>query len=112
MKDNDKIDNYTEFKITNRQISFFILIVVLILITFVVKMIDKPTENTTNLTPERPTKETNKEPESTNAYAQVESLKVMSPSDELSAIEADLKSTNLDSLTLELLIIESELNNN
>jgi cytoskeletal protein RodZ len=63
------------------------------------------------LTPEpsRPTLETNKEPETTTATAQVESYAAMSTSDELTAIEADLESTNLDSLDSELTQIDTEL---
>lgn len=59
--------------------------------------------------PTRPTAEMNQEPETTNAVAEVESLDVMSTSDEISTIEADLESTNLDNLETELLQIETEL---
>lgn len=65
-----------------------------------------------DLTPTRPTLETNKEPETRNATAQVDSLTVMSTSDELSAIEADLLSTDLDSLETEINQIEAELGTN
>ncbi len=64
---------------------------------------------TTSESPTRPTLETNKEPETTTATAQVESFTVMSTSDELNAIEADIESTNLDSLETELQQIETEL---
>ncbi len=57
----------------------------------------------------RPTLETNKEPETPTATAQIESLTVMSTSDELSAIEADLLSTDLDTLETEINQIEAEL---
>jgi len=60
-------------------------------------------------TPERPTAETNKEPESTTAKAQTDSFGALSTSDEITAIEADLESTNLDTLELELNAIEAEL---
>jgi len=60
-------------------------------------------------TPLRPTYETNREPESTNAQAQVDSFGVMSTSDELGAIEADLESTNLDALEAEMIQINEEL---
>ncbi len=62
-------------------------------------------------TPEvaRPTPEQNNEPESTTAEAQTDMMLVTSPSDELSAIEADLEATNLDSLDAELQNIETEL---
>lgn len=59
--------------------------------------------------PMRPTAEINKEPETTTATAQTESFGAMSTSDELSAIEADLESTNLDSLDAELQQIDTEL---
>lgn len=59
--------------------------------------------------PVRPTAEMNNEPESTTAEAQTESFGAMSQSDELGAIEADLESTNLDSLENELIQIETEL---
>lgn len=58
---------------------------------------------------ERPTPEENNEPESTTAEAQVDTLLVTSPSDELSAIEADLEATNLDSLDAELQAIDAEI---
>lgn len=57
----------------------------------------------------RPTAEMNKEPETTNATAQVESLSALSTSDEILAIEADIESTNLDSLEAELGQIDAEL---
>lgn len=57
----------------------------------------------------RPAVETNREPETTTATAQVETLGVMSTSDEISAIEADLESTDLQNLDAELLQIEAEL---
>ncbi|MEZ4103953.1 MAG: hypothetical protein R3B60_01570 [Candidatus Paceibacterota bacterium] len=109
MKEKIKIDEFTEFKITKRQLIIFAIIVILILVTLIIKMADKPNQPISKILPERPSPEINKEPESATAYAQVDSLKVMSPSDELEAIEADLNSTNLDSLTLELQTIEREL---
>jgi hypothetical protein len=63
----------------------------------------------TPITPERPTAEMNKEPESPTATAQVESYGAMSTSDELDAIEADLEGTNLDALDSELMQIDAEL---
>ena len=60
-------------------------------------------------TPLRPTAEMNKEPETTTATAQTESFGAMSTSDELGAIEADLESTNLDTLDSELIQIDTEL---
>lgn len=58
---------------------------------------------------ERPAVETNREPETTTATAQVDTLGVQSTSDEISAIEADLESTDLQNLDAELLQIEAEL---
>lgn len=57
----------------------------------------------------RPTKEQNNEPESTTAEAQAEAYGVVSTSDEVPAIEADIEGTNLDSLDAELDAIEAEL---
>lgn len=57
----------------------------------------------------RPTSQQNREPETPTAVAQVESMAVMSTSDELVTIEADLESTLLDSLEAELIQIEAEL---
>ncbi len=59
--------------------------------------------------PIRPAIETNKEPETTTATAQVDSLEVMSTSDEMVTIEADLESTDLNNLEAELTQIEAEL---
>lgn len=59
----------------------------------------------------RPTTEENNEPESTKAEAEVETLEVLSTSDELGAIEADLESTDLDALDTELNAIDAELEN-
>lgn len=59
--------------------------------------------------PLRPTLETNREPETPTATAQVESFGALSTSDELSTIEADLESTNLDTLDSELNDINAEL---
>lgn len=58
---------------------------------------------------ERPTAEENNEPESTTAEAEVETMQALSPSDEISAIEADLEATNLETLDVELDAIEAEL---
>ena len=58
----------------------------------------------------RPTNEQNNEPESTTAEARTGVLDVVSTSDELSAISADVMSTNLDDLENEVPAIETELN--
>lgn len=51
----------------------------------------------------------NNEPETVRNTADIEILRTVSGSDELSAIEADLLSTNLDGLESELTIIDAEL---
>ena len=67
-------------------------------------------EATTINTATRPTADENNEPESTTAEARTETMDVVSTSDELSAIRADLDSTHLEDLDLEIPAIESELN--
>lgn len=64
----------------------------------------------TTMTATRPTAEENNEPESTTAEAQAGSFQVVSNSDEIDAIDADLESTNLDALDAELNAIDAELN--
>ena len=59
--------------------------------------------------PMRPSVEQNAEPETPTATAQTESFGAMSTSDELTAIEADIESTNLDSLDSELGQIDAAL---
>lgn len=58
----------------------------------------------------RPTTEANNEPESATAEARTETMNVVSTSDELVAIKADLDSTHLEDLDTEVPAIESELN--
>ncbi len=58
----------------------------------------------------RPTAEENNEPESTNAEAEVETLNALSTSDELTAIEADIESTNLGTLDVPMNSIETLIN--
>ncbi len=57
---------------------------------------------------ERPTPEENNEPESTTAEAAVDTMLTTSPSDEITAIEADVEATNLDNLDAELNAIDAE----
>lgn len=85
---------------------FWLLLIIALIYFFFFCSTPPPANNTTTT---RPTPETNREPESPTAYAEVQSLNTLSPSDELSAIEADLKSTNLDTLDKEMVIIENEL---
>lgn len=67
--------------------------------------------NQTNVAPvpSRPTASENNEPESTTAEVQVETLEVVSTSNEIDAIEADIEATNLDELDAELTAIDAEL---
>jgi flagellar basal body-associated protein FliL len=58
----------------------------------------------------RPTVEQNNEPESTTAEARTATTDVVSTSDELSSIRADVDSTHLEDLDNEIPAIESELN--
>ena len=52
----------------------------------------------------------NNEPETPRAAADTQILEIMSPSDEISAIEADLESTQLDSVDADLNTIDAEFN--
>ena len=58
---------------------------------------------------QRPTPEENNEPESNNAEADVQILQTLSTADEITAIEADIDSTNLEEMDAELQAIEAEL---
>lgn len=58
----------------------------------------------------RPTIEENNEPESTTAEARTATTQVVSTSDEIDAIEADLESTLFPDLESDFNSIESELN--
>ena len=51
----------------------------------------------------------NNEPETPRAVADQAILETLSPSDDINAIEADLSSTNFDSLDAELTTIDAEL---
>ena len=57
----------------------------------------------------RPSEAQNREPESTNARAQTGALNTMSTSNELSAINADIESTDITNLDTELIAIEAEI---
>lgn len=52
----------------------------------------------------------NNEPETPRAEVDAEILNTLSPSDEISAIEADLESTNIDSIDTDLTTIDAEFN--
>lgn len=60
--------------------------------------------------PTRPTAEQNREPESDTVRARTEASTVVSTSDEITALEADIEATNLDDLDTEMNAIEAELN--
>lgn len=51
----------------------------------------------------------NREPETPRATADVQITETLSPSDSIEAIEADISSTNFDSLDAELSTIDTEL---
>ena len=63
----------------------------------------------TGPTIERPTAAENNEPESTTAEARTEVLNIVSTSDELSAIEADIEATVINDIGADLATIEAEL---
>lgn len=63
----------------------------------------------TGPTIERPTAVENNEPESTTAEANTEVLNVVSTSDELEAIEADLEATVMGDFESDLQAVEAEL---
>ena len=72
--------------------------------------INNTPEATPTPTPvERPTPEENNEPERTTAEAQTDNLEIVSTSDEISAIEADIEATDIEALDAELEAIEAEL---
>ncbi len=83
-----------------------LMIIVLGAMFFWAMQLNKPAVVVPEIT--RPTAEQNNEPESTTAEAQTDSMGVVSSSDEIDAINADLESTNLDSLDAELGAIEAE----
>lgn len=60
-------------------------------------------------TSNRPTAAENQEPESTTARADTDALEVLSTSDEIPALEADIEGTNLETLERELNTIDAEL---
>ena len=51
----------------------------------------------------------NNEPETPRAIVDTQILETLSPSDDLGAIEADLNSTNLDSIDADITTIDAEL---
>lgn len=87
-----------------------LLLLVLVLISFALWQRERSTSVVTNDTG-RPSREENNEPESTTADAQADALLVTSTSNELSAIEADLVSTDLSNLHSEFTAIEAEFTN-
>ena len=91
-----------------------ILIVILVLILGGLYLWGTTLQNTTvpaevTAPAERPTADENNEPESTNAEADAETLRAVSTSDEVNAIEADLEATDLEAIDRELDAIELEL---
>lgn len=86
---------------------FLILVAILAGLFYWYLLVAKPEAIPTQL---RPTAMQNNEPESTTAEARTEVMDVVSTSDELSAIKADLESTYLGDLTTEINPIKAELN--
>ncbi len=86
---------------------FLILVVILCGLYYWYKMVTTPI--TTPPDTIRPTAEQNNEPESTTAEARTETQGVVSTSDELGAIRADLDSTNLTDLDTEVTPIKAEM---
>jgi hypothetical protein len=60
----------------------------------------------------RPTPEENNEPESNNAEAEVETTAALSTSDEISALEADIQASTIETLDSDVPAIEAELMSN
>ncbi len=60
--------------------------------------------------PTRPTAEMNNEPESTTAEARTEATNIVSTSDELDALQADIESTRFDDIDDGFTAVENELN--
>jgi hypothetical protein len=95
----------------------FGLIVGLLFLALVLVLAGLYLWNRTLLTPppvvelptDRPSREQNQEPESTTAAAQADAALVMSTSNELPAIEADLVATDLANLGAELTAIDTEV---
>jgi flagellar basal body-associated protein FliL len=85
---------------------FLILVAILAGLLYWYLLVTKPSMLPGTL---RPTAEQNNEPESTTAEARTGVMDVVSTSDELSAIKADLESTFLGDLNAEVQPIKAEL---
>ncbi len=85
---------------------FLILVAILAGLFYWYLLVAKPEAIPAQL---RPTALQNNEPESTTAEARTEVMDVVSTSDELSTIKADLESTYLGDLTAEVNPIKAEL---
>lgn len=84
----------------------FVLAAILIgLIVWMLSMQSQPAPVTPSAT--RPSAEENNEPESTTAEAAVDTLQAMSPSTEISSIEADLNATFINELDGDFADIEA-----
>ncbi len=86
---------------------FLILVAILGGLYYWYKIVTAPIPTPADTT--RPTAEQNNEPESTTAEARTETQGVVSTSDELGAIRADLDSTNLSDLDTEVSPIKAEM---
>lgn len=96
--------------ITGLLIGLGILITAVLFIGSYIWLSFQHTQQTIAVTPTRPTAAENNEPESTTAEAQVETLNIVSTSDELGAITADLEATRIQDTAADFAAIEAELN--
>jgi flagellar basal body-associated protein FliL len=87
---------------------FLILVAILGGLYYWYKVVTTPVAALPDTT--RPSAAQNNEPESTTAEARTQTQGVVSTSDELSAIRADLDSTNLTDLDTEVVPIKAEMN--
>lgn len=92
-------------------ILFFLVFVLIIIFVgiFVWQYLLIQNNQVVQSTTSRPTAEQNREPESETARAQTEVLNTLNTSDELFMIEADIESTQIDTLDLEMQAIIAEI---
>lgn len=114
---NGTISETTEPEVPNSNHLALIVLLTLVILSLLVGLIfwfltimenqDKAVPSAPEIS--RPTAEENNEPESTTAETGTDAMGVVSTSDELSAIEADLESTKLDGIEQDFAAIEAEL---
>lgn len=114
----DKKDSSADMPINEQPSHFGLIIGVLVIVLALILMglyiwgrlmLQEPV--VPNPSPQRPTAEENNEPESTTAEARAEVLDIMSSSDELDAIEADLNGTRIGDIDTDINAIDAELGN-